>query len=297
MLLPFGCAIIYRAIRCASGCPGASVFQMPVLSALSHVWSRWKAWIRRSVGSKDVSNSDPSPDSMYDESLVSRDIVGFYLETPGTKPCHCSRSEHRAVPSHLGNDFHNETPNSPDYSKYLTSVQAREIIQQFKKVVLRPGCQVMWSGVPRAWVQDWADRHGLQTLSTAMGPLMDIKDASCRKRMMTLAQWSNYVRGASLLFASCLPKGHRITMLAMPPPNRFNPTGESTYQQIEEPILKGSLGGDSVLKIEIVHFTVVGLEDIRYQVWPLDKVGEWIELSKTWLPLRRHRHLSECMSS
>jgi hypothetical protein len=86
-------------------------------------------------------------------------------------------------------------------------------------------------------------------------------------------------------------------MLAMPPPNRFNPTGESTYQQIEEPILKGSLGGDSVLKIEIVHFTVVGLEDIRYQVWPLDKVGEWIELSKTWLPLRRHRHLSECMSS
>jgi hypothetical protein len=271
--------------------------QMSMLSALNHVWSRWKAWVTRSVGFKDEPDPNPSSDSVNNESLVSRDIVEFHLKAPGSKPCHCSRSEHPPVPSYLGSDFHNETPDSPDYSKYLTSVQAREIIQEFEKVVLGPGCQVMWSGVPRTWAQDWADRHGLQTLSATMGPLMDIKNALCRKRMITHAQWSNYVRSASLLFASCLPKGHRITILAMPPPNRFNPTGKPTYQQIEEPVLKGSLGGDPVLKIGIVHFTVVGLEEIRYQVWQLDEVGEWIELSKTWLLLRRHRHLSECTSS
>lgn len=133
----------------------------------------------------------------------------------------------------------------------------------------------MWTGVPRDWVQLWADEHGLQTLTTAMGPLMDHEDASCRKHSKNVDEWSDYVRGASELFAACLPKGHKVTVLTRPPPHRFNPEGKSTYQLFEEPILKGLSDGAPVLQLEIVHFTVVGKENSRYQLWPVDEQEAW----------------------
>jgi hypothetical protein len=86
--------------------------------------------------------------------LLAEMSSGSTLEAPGTKSCHCSRSEHLKVPSYLGSDLHNTMPNPSDHPLYLTSIQAREITQQFEKVVLRPGCRVLWSGVPRTWVQN-----------------------------------------------------------------------------------------------------------------------------------------------
>jgi hypothetical protein len=164
-----------------------------------------------------------------------------------------------------------------DYTEYLTSEEASEIHQQFQNSFLKPGCQVMWSGVPREWVQHWADKNGMQTLTTAMGPLMNKSHDSCRKSSKSKKQWKEYVKGASGLFAKYLPKGHVVTVLSRPPPQKFNPYGCSTYQSIEEPVLKGIFGGAAVLRIDMVHFTVVDAESYRYQVWPVDETHKWIE--------------------
>jgi hypothetical protein len=258
--------------------------------ARSYAWPSWKDWIMRSVEFKDRSDLNPHTNLVHDEDSA---IIRLCLEIPGTQSSRHGRFEQpRPISDDLENDFRDLIPDLPDYSEYLTDIEAKEIMEQFDKVFLRPGCQVMWTGVPRDWAQEWANCHGLQTLSTAMGPLMETNHTACRKRIMSSKQWSNYVRGASLLFAGCLPKGHMITVLTMPPPVRFNPTGQSTYQELEEPVLKGRQGGGSVLKIEIVHLTVIGLEDVRYQLWPSDEVGDWIRISKAFLPLGQHRRLS-----
>lgn len=148
---------------------------------------------------------------------------------------------------------------------------------QFQKSILKPGCQVMWTGVSRDRVQQWADKRGLQTLSSAMGPLMDSKHSSCRRRSKTEKAWKQYVMGASALFAMHLPKGCVVTLITKPPPSRINSAGDSTYQLLEQPMLQGIHGGTSVLRIEAVHFEVAGMEDFRYQVWPVDEVESWVK--------------------
>jgi hypothetical protein len=81
--------------------------------------------------------------------------------------------------------------------------------------------------------------------------------------------------GASGLFAHQLPKGVAVTVLCRPPPQRLHPQGSTTYQSIEEPVLKGILGGAAVSCIEMAHSTVEGAEAYRYQVWPTDEADEW----------------------
>jgi len=162
-----------------------------------------------------------------------------------------------------------------ELSRYLTTEEAREIHEQFERTLTQPDMQVMWTGVPREWVQYWADRHHMWTLTSAMGPLMNPKSASCSKKHKSLDEWSRYVRGASAIFALHVKSGETVTVLARPPPTRTNPTGRSTYQEIEELILKSPQGTGRALRIDMVHFTVVGAERARYQVWPNDEVGSW----------------------
>lgn len=69
------------------------------------------------------------------------------------------------------------------YSTLLNEDECNEILHQFQCLPLHPGRQVFWSGVAREWVQEWADQRGLQTLTTAMGPLMDRKSAACRRNI------------------------------------------------------------------------------------------------------------------
>lgn len=166
---------------------------------------------------------------------------------------------------------------SHDRSQYLTVAEADQIHNQFAKTVFRPGSQVMWSGVPREWAQAWAVKNKMQTLTTVMGPLMDKEHPVCLKSKKSVKEWSIYVKGASELYAHYIPKGYVITVLTRPPPQRLNPTGESTYQTIEEPILKGISGGKPVSRIEMVHLAIESAQDFRYQVWPMDEVQEWIE--------------------
>ncbi|OJJ29603.1 hypothetical protein ASPWEDRAFT_81537, partial [Aspergillus wentii DTO 134E9] len=67
------------------------------------------------------------------------------------------------------------------------------------------------------------------------------------------------IKGASALFAWHICEGEEVTVLTPPPPCRFHPSGFTSYQVIEEPILKGA------------HPDVKGAEDFRYQIWPVDK--------------------------
>ena len=135
--------------------------------------------------------------------------------------------------------------------QYLTIEEANQINQQFRSSAFLCDGQVMWSGVPRERAQQWADEHGMQTLTTAMGPLMSPSHPSCLRLKKSSKQWSKYVKGASILFAQYAAEGQRVTVLSPPPPQKLHPSGLTTYQSIEEPILKGEVGGAAVLRIDI----------------------------------------------
>jgi hypothetical protein len=62
---------------------------------------------------------------------------------------------------------------------FLPIKGARQICDQFHDDAWQPGRQVMWSGIPRQLVQVWADRHGMQTLTTVIGPLMVHDNPQC----------------------------------------------------------------------------------------------------------------------
>jgi len=174
-----------------------------------------------------------------------------------------------------------------NYDEYLSSGEAAQIQEQFRANSFEPGRQVMWSDVPREWVQTWADENHLQTLSTAMGPLMLKYHGRCLKSKKSKEQWTQCIKGASRIFALYVPKGHEVTVLTRPPPNKFHPMGLSTYQSVEEPILKGMEGGEPLSRIDLVHLTVANASDFRYQIWPEDRTHLWIDRYKLH-ELRKH---------
>lgn len=162
-----------------------------------------------------------------------------------------------------------------EFRKFLTVEEAKQICHQFHDGQWQHGCQVMWSGIPRQLVQSWANKHGMQTLTTAMGPLMVPEHPDCLRSQKKKKQWSRYMKGASAMYAYHIAQDEGIvTVLSPPPPNRFNPYGGSNYQTVEEPILKGKLG-PRVTRIEMVHPTIVAAEDFRYQIWPNDESHTW----------------------
>lgn len=170
--------------------------------------------------------------------------------------------------------------------KYLTIEEETQIHQQFLGSEWRPNSQVLWSGVQREEAQTWADAHNMQTLTTAMGPLMDPENSLCLKPKKSKLGWSRYIKGASAVFAWCISKGEKVTVLTPPPPERFHPSGYTNYQSIEEPILKWA-AKSRTLRIEMVHPVVQGAGDFSYQIWPVDETATWaavfeIETQKTY---------------
>ncbi|EZF28567.1 hypothetical protein H109_07635 [Trichophyton interdigitale MR816] len=157
--------------------------------------------------------------------------------------------------------------------KLLTVGQAAQILHQFLRRCTQ-NQQVMWSGVPYEYAQQWAREHGMQTLSIAMGPLMDKNNPDCLKLKISPEKWTRYMKGASAIFAFYISQGARVIVLTPPPPFKFHPSGRTNYQAIEEPILKGAFG-DAVSQIQMAHPTVRGAEHSWYQAWPLDKTYLW----------------------
>ncbi|EEH36701.1 hypothetical protein PAAG_07119 [Paracoccidioides lutzii Pb01] len=121
-----------------------------------------------------------------------------------------------------------------------------------------------------------------------MGPLMVSDHPSCLKSRKSTKSWNKYIKGASAVFAYHISRGEKITVLSPPPPDRFHPDGLTNYQTIEEPVLKGAIGGVAVSRIEMVHPTVKGAEDFYYQVWPADETHLWIANFGMLLSKKQH---------
>ncbi|KAJ5469336.1 hypothetical protein N7539_008954 [Penicillium diatomitis] len=170
-----------------------------------------------------------------------------------------------------------QTPLVMLFSQYLNAEEAAQIFQRFQSEDWIPNGQVLWSGVPRDKAQKWADNHHLQTLTTAMGPLMDKEHPESLKSKMTPHHWIQYVRGASAVFAWHIARGEKVTVLLPPPPERFHPSGLTNYQAIEEPIVRGQIGQYAVRKIVLVHPTVTESEEYFYEGWPEDEYSTWIQ--------------------
>lgn len=164
-------------------------------------------------------------------------------------------------------------------NRFLSVQEAGQITKQFQSENWVPNGQVLWSGMPREKAQDWADRHRLQTLTTAMGPLMDEKHPECLKSKKNHRQWSRYVHGASAIFAWHIARGEMVTLISPPPPQRFHPSGLSYYQLIEEPIIRGLLNQNSVQKIITTHPMIEQseAEEFFYELWPNDRSDKWVE--------------------
>ncbi|KAH9225551.1 hypothetical protein K456DRAFT_1766872 [Colletotrichum gloeosporioides 23] len=155
--------------------------------------------------------------------------------------------------------------------KYLTRKEGEEIMRQFNESWIDEK-QVLWSGVAHATVEEWANQRGMQTLTSAMGDLMNWTHPKCRRLSKTSVQWTRYMKGVSAIFAWKIAQGHTVTLLTPPPPVRFHPSGLTNYQDIEEPVLKGAVDGTVVGKIVAVHPEVEGAEDMAYEYWPKDQV-------------------------
>jgi hypothetical protein len=161
-------------------------------------------------------------------------------------------------------------------SQYLSVQEAVQIFKLFHSNNWIPNGQVLWSGIPRRTAQEWADKHHLQTLTTAMGRLMDENHPDCPRWKKTYQQWSKYIHGASAIFAWHIAQGEKVTVLSPPPPERFHPSGLSSYQVIEEPIIKGLICQSAVDQILMAHPTVTESEDFLYEAWPEDQSSLWL---------------------
>ncbi|KAK1470213.1 hypothetical protein CCUS01_06598 [Colletotrichum cuscutae] len=180
--------------------------------------------------------------------------------------------------------------------QYLTSEEFEQIIRQFKSCPWLENKQVLWSGLMKDQVQEWAAQRGMQTLTTAMGPLMDSGNPLCLRRTKSSCAWSKYTKGASLVFAWRISQGSYTTVLTPPPPERFHPDGLTNWQDIEEPVLKGRLGTPTSCAILLVHPAVQEAQNFRYQVWPVDYTDKWLKKFKvnqasihTWRTISKSR--------
>ncbi|KAK1461150.1 hypothetical protein CMEL01_14786 [Colletotrichum melonis] len=180
--------------------------------------------------------------------------------------------------------------------QYLTSEEFEQIIRQFKICPWLENKQVLWSGLMKDQVQEWAAQRGMQTLTTAMGPLMDSDNPLCLRQTKSSCAWSKYIKGASLVFAWRISQGSYTTVLTPPPPERFHPDGLTNWQDIEEPVLKGRLGTPTSCAILLVHPAVQEAQNFRYQVWPVDYTDKWLKKFKvnqasihTWRTISKSR--------
>jgi hypothetical protein len=105
---------------------------------------------------------------------------------------------------------------SDDGLKYLTRQEAEQIIERFKGIPQSYDRLAFWTGIPREWVQQWADDHDMLTLTSAIGPLMDRKDQRCLRRIKKSRKWSEYIKGASVIFARYTCRRGIARLLTLP---------------------------------------------------------------------------------
>jgi hypothetical protein len=68
-----------------------------------------------------------------------------------------------------------------------------------------------------------------------------------------MKQWTRYIKGASGLFAEHACSNGNVTLLTRPPEDKWESRSQSTYLQIEGPILRGEIGTHKAADIVIVY--------------------------------------------
>jgi hypothetical protein len=160
--------------------------------------------------------------------------------------------------------------------EYLTREESDQIIARFKGIPSSQDKLLFWTGLPRNWAQRWADEHGMLTLTSAMGPLMDIADPQCLKGKKKSKEWSRYVKGASSIFSRYACTCGIIRVLTVPPSETWRLRPNSTFRSIEEPVLKGVIGSAHALRLKYVHL-LSGSKNTEYEVWPEDHTQAWLD--------------------
>ncbi|EFQ32901.1 uncharacterized protein GLRG_08045 [Colletotrichum graminicola M1.001] len=156
--------------------------------------------------------------------------------------------------------------------KYISVKEAGLICNQFLSS-LELDRQVLWSGMEREKAQKWADTHQRQTLTTALGPLRALEKSKGRKAR------SKFMKGASAIFSWFISQGDRVVILLPPPPNQFHPSGLTSLQDFEIPIIQGLLRDGSVKRIDVIHPDATSEEarNSSHQLWPCDETKSWID--------------------
>ena len=114
--------------------------------------------------------------------------------------------------------------------EYLTRDETENITARFEGIPSSLDRLLFWTGLPRKWAQRWADEHGMLTLTSAMGPLMDIADLQCLKRKKKGKDWSRYVKGASSIFSRYACTCGVIRVLTVPPSEAWRLRPNSTSE-------------------------------------------------------------------
>ncbi|WQF76622.1 hypothetical protein CDEST_01636 [Colletotrichum destructivum] len=173
---------------------------------------------------------------------------------------------------------------------YITLEEARLICNQFKGS-FRPNRQVLWSGMERQAAQKWANAHDYQTLTTAMGSLRTLETSKKRKKR------SKFMKGVSAIFSWFISQGDWVGILLPLPPQQFHPSGSTSLQDLEIPIVKGLLRGGCVQRIGVFHpeAATITAKSSSHQLWPNDETRSWIERfgaatkARFWRAVKRPR--------
>lgn len=158
---------------------------------------------------------------------------------------------------------------------YLTPSQKARINRRFTSPDVHKNRLVLWTGENYDLVQKIARDHNKQTLSIALGPLIDPCHPEFAPSTSSRAAKAKFMHGASALFAQHISNhSSEVFLLCPPPPVMFNPNGRTYYQDIEEPIIT-KFGVNKNLRIFAVHPSVEGASNFPYEIWPTDRTCEW----------------------
>lgn len=118
------------------------------------------------------------------------------------------------------------------------------------------------------------------TLVGALGPLFESDNPKYAKLGKSDKNWSRYMKGASGRFAEYACRGRQAVVLTNPPPRIYGKRVNSTFRIVEEPILRGAIGGPGTLRIDYAHPTVAGATHFLYQTWPENRSNDWFTFFK-----------------
>jgi hypothetical protein len=143
-------------------------------------------------------------------------------------------------------------------------------------------CLVFWTGVPESSYSAGQNDMGPRRLRAQL-PLFHDRDLNSTRQGKSPKGWSKYMKGASGRFAQYACRDRLAIALTNPPPHIYSLRKGFTFRDLEKSILKGEYGGSSAIKIDLVHSTVAGAADFRYQAWALDRSWEWVLFFKNAL--------------